>query len=427
MQLNNSSPRAIQRYSTTSTKQAPITELRRAVLSCLLWEDQFYESGVEIGARISSLCAKVNFPDILALAHEARTEHGLRHAPLMLLCEAMKKEELKGRHNNVLDGLIHKVTSEILTRPDMMTELLAIWWKDGKKNLPRGMRKGINLALSNFSEYQLAKYDRSTAIKLRDVLRLTHPKPETEAQAALYKRVTARELITPDTWEVGLSAAKSTEEKRDVWTRLLLEKKLGGLAFLRNLRNMQEAGVREALVREYFAGANFKGILPYQFLAAARYGMRFEPELEVSMSKALEGAVLPGRTLLFVDTSGSMSANLSAKSELTRRGAAAGLAAHLSLICESLHVYTFANEVAEMPPRKGFALVSEIDRAPSGGRFGGQKSYLASLLYRQRPRCADRGLVEVWGEGVEFRAAKGARRLGSGRHRSFSGVGRGRA
>jgi len=30
-------------------------QLRRSVLACLLWEDQFYEDGVEIAGRIQSL------------------------------------------------------------------------------------------------------------------------------------------------------------------------------------------------------------------------------------------------------------------------------------------------------------------------------------------------------------------------------------
>jgi len=30
-------------------------QLRRSVLACLLWEDQFYEDGVEIAGRILSL------------------------------------------------------------------------------------------------------------------------------------------------------------------------------------------------------------------------------------------------------------------------------------------------------------------------------------------------------------------------------------
>ena len=84
-------------------------------------------------------------------------------------------------------------------------------------------------------------------MKLRDVLFLSHAKPRDEAQAALWKRLIAGELVAPDTWEVALS---SGADKREAWERLLTERKLGALALLRNLRNMQEAQVREELVVE---------------------------------------------------------------------------------------------------------------------------------------------------------------------------------
>ena len=37
----------------------PELQLRRSVLACLLWEDQFYEDGVEIAGRIAELVPKV--------------------------------------------------------------------------------------------------------------------------------------------------------------------------------------------------------------------------------------------------------------------------------------------------------------------------------------------------------------------------------
>ena len=60
-------------------------QLRRAVTSCLLWEDTFYESGVDIATRIHTLANQCD-PDFVAdLAREVRKQHGLRHAPLWLV------------------------------------------------------------------------------------------------------------------------------------------------------------------------------------------------------------------------------------------------------------------------------------------------------------------------------------------------------
>jgi 60 kDa SS-A/Ro ribonucleoprotein len=47
-------------------------EIRRTVLTCLLWEDTFYEKGSDIAKRIAELVAR-NKPEVVAvLAREAR-------------------------------------------------------------------------------------------------------------------------------------------------------------------------------------------------------------------------------------------------------------------------------------------------------------------------------------------------------------------
>src|SRR2546429_5428199 len=62
-------------------------QLRRSVLACMLWEDQFYEDGVEIAGRIRELVPKVEATRVAALAVEAREKMKLRHAPLLLVRE----------------------------------------------------------------------------------------------------------------------------------------------------------------------------------------------------------------------------------------------------------------------------------------------------------------------------------------------------
>ena len=37
--------------------------LRRSVLSCLLWENEFYESGEQIAARIATLAQKCDYEE----------------------------------------------------------------------------------------------------------------------------------------------------------------------------------------------------------------------------------------------------------------------------------------------------------------------------------------------------------------------------
>ena len=62
----------------------PELALRRSVLACMLWEDEFYESGETIAARIRELVPRVEPGTVAALAVAARTAMKLRHAPLLL-------------------------------------------------------------------------------------------------------------------------------------------------------------------------------------------------------------------------------------------------------------------------------------------------------------------------------------------------------
>lgn len=106
--------------------------------------------------------------------------------------------------------------------------------------------RGLGDAFPKVSAYQLAKYNRRNPVKLRDVLFLSHAKPKDDEQKAVWKQLVDGTLPSPDTWELELSAGK---DKRETWTRILNEKKLGALALLRNLRNMTEAQVDDALIR----------------------------------------------------------------------------------------------------------------------------------------------------------------------------------
>ena len=134
----------------------------------------------------------------------------------------------------------------------------------------------------------------------------------------------AGELSAPDTWEVALS---SGADKRAAWERLLREQKLGALALLRNLRNLREAGAAEELVLAALGSMSTGRVLPFRFLAAARYAPQWEEALEQVMLKCVAGREkLAGKTIVLVDVSGSMTAPLSQRSEMQRTDAAYGLA-----------------------------------------------------------------------------------------------------
>ncbi len=336
---------------------SPIKELERAVLSCFLWEDTFYEDGVSIAQRIHELVRRCSVEEVAELAIKARKGFRLRHAPLWLVLGLLDKKPGK-----VLADLIY----EVVDRPDELTELLSLYWGDGKKPIPFQMKRGLGRAFNKFDEYQLAKYNRKTEVKLADVMKMVHAKPKNVAQNDVFKRLIAGELRTPDTWEVNLSGGK---DKKETFTRLLSERKLGYMALLRNLRNMHSVGVDEDLVQsELIRGAKFSKALPFRFIAAAKACPDWEPAIDEAMQLTLENQdKIPGTTVLVVDHSGSMSARVSGKSEINRFDAACGVAILLAGICEKLKVLVFSHETAAVPPRKGFALSDAMHKAVNWG------------------------------------------------------------
>jgi len=356
-------------------------DLRRSVLTCLLWEDTFYEKGSDIAKRIAELAAKNKPEDVAALACEARDKMQLRHAPLFLVRELARR---KGAGPLVAESL-----ETVIQRADELSEFVALYWKDKKQPLSAGAKRGLARAFTKFDAYQLAKYDRDAVVKLRDVLFLCHARPKDAEQAAVWKKLVENTLEPPDTWEVALSAGK---DKRENFERLLREGKLGGMAVLRNLGLMSAAGVDPKLIRERLD----KGVaraLPFRFVTAARYAPKLEDAIEKAMLKGIAGLEkLAGTTGLVVDVSGSMNYKLSKKGETTRMDAAAGLAILLREKAEEFSAATFSDSCVELPPRRGFALRDAIvgSQAHSGTYL---KRALSLLAEKDEWRKLDRLIV----------------------------------
>lgn len=349
-------------------------QLRRAVSSCLLWENSAYEDGVSIAARIADLVHK-NDPNFVAnLAVAARLEMKLRHVPLLLMRELARHKD--GIHPSMRYS---DVLATVIQRPDELCEFLALYWKEKKEPLKAQVKKGLAKAFQKFDAYSLAKYNRDNAIKLRDVLFMVHAKPENKEQEAVWKKLVDGTLESPDTWEVALS---SGQDKKETWERLLSENKLGALALLRNLRNMNDAKVDQILIQAALNSMKVDKILPFRFISAARYSPKLEPQLESAMMKCLEGMKkLKGKTVLLIDVSGSMDVSLSEKSEMNRIDAACGVAILLRELCDNIDIHTFSNSGVQVAPRHGFALRDAIfSSQPHGGTFLGQAIVASSQV-----------------------------------------------
>jgi 60 kDa SS-A/Ro ribonucleoprotein len=356
----------------------PEQELRRSVAACMLWEDGFYESGQSIADRIKSLIPKCRPSFVAACAFEARTKMKLRHVPLLLVREMARLPE----HRNLVGQLLPSV----IQRADELSEFVSIYWKDKRQPLSKQVKIGLATAFGQFNEYQLAKYNRDGAVKLRDVLFLCHAKPKDKEQEALWKRLVENKLETPETWEVQLSGGK---DKAETFIHLMLDKKLGALAFLRNLRNMHEAGIDAGLIQAYAQEVDISRVLPFRFIAAARAVPQWEHLIEPMMLKACEGRQkLPGHTVLLIDGSASMSGLVSSKSDISRRDAACALAILLRELCDDVRVVGFSSEAWDIPSRRGFALRDAIE-----AKVIAQSTLLGKAVRYAQQKPADRIIV----------------------------------
>jgi hypothetical protein len=253
---------------------------------------------------------------VAVFAREVFNLRTVSHVLMAEIANAVKGEEY-----------VKRVVERAAIRPDDMTEILAYYLTTYGKPIPNSLKKGLQLAFRKFDAYQLAKYNRDNAIKLRDILRLTHPIALNDDQATMWGQLKNDTLPIPYTWETELSAKGN---KKEVWEELIASKKVGYMAILRNLRNIVEAGVSDAhikMVYDYLT--NERAVigskqLPFRFKAAydelkkmtitrgnpmviSRFMDAVEIALRISAVKNM--TFFPGKTLFAVDVSGSMKSN----------------------------------------------------------------------------------------------------------------------
>lgn len=380
-------------FGNVAAKQSPEALLRRAVMSCLLWENLFYQSGESVANNIEELIKVVDPLTCYNIAIEARTVQKLRHVPLYI---ARVMAGLP-THKHLVGNLL----PQIILRADELAEFLAIYWKDGRQPISKQVKIGLAEAIHNFNEYGFGKYKGTgNDVKLRDVVQLVHPKPINDEESELFKKILDNTLETPDTWEVALSAGN---DKKETWERLILDKKLGALAFLRNLRNMEDAKVDREIIEQGFSQINSRWLLPLNYLSAAKNAPRWESSIEKLMLESMEKQEkIPGYTIFVVDVSGSMGNSISGKSQFNRMQVAEAMAMMASLLCEKIAIYVTAgsdfaskHKTELIPSRKGFAMMNEIEnsyhRMGGGGIF--TRQCLEYIKDQERDVIPDRIII----------------------------------
>jgi hypothetical protein len=386
--FNHQTTQTVKHEGAQAFMLTPEAELYSAVVTSML-NDAHYQKADQRLARIQELVGKVDPVFVAKLAVYVREQMYLRSAPMMLLGELAKV------HNG--DGLVGQAVGRAVQRPDEITELLAYYQltnqRTGIKKLGRlskQLQKGLATAFNKFDEYQFAKYNKATAVTLRDALFLVHPKAKNEDQQTVFNKLVNDSLETPYTWETELSLlgqttfATEAEKKvavRAKWEELIESRRMGYMATLRNLRNMLEAGVSGKhiekvcqLLTDVKAVRQAKQ-LPFRFLAAYRE-LKNLPNGHVAMLvEALEDALyasvanLRGFTyqtsvVIACDVSGSMQQPVSPKSKVLLYDIGLLLGMLLQAKCRNVLSGMFGDtwKTVTLPSRSILANVDEFYR-----------------------------------------------------------------
>lgn len=383
----------------------------------------FYEEGAvrdEILVKLARQAAVEDFAWFADFVKWLRRTANIRTAALIGACEGVKAR-LEAGLVAVGDISSRSVIDSVLYRADEPGELLAYWMSRYGRAVPKPVKRGVADAVRRmYNERSLLKYDTSShGVRFGDVLNLVHAKPDPAKpwqgdlfQYALDRRhhpetaeippplkvITRNKVLrtTDDpgmwldadflqnagmTWEDALSAVggRGDISKRKVWEAIIPS--MNYMALLRNLRNFDEAGVSDAVANQVIAKLRDpeevakSRQLPFRFYTAFLNApsLRWAYPLEAALNLCLKNIPeLPGRSLVLIDTSASMTSKLSAKSTMSCVQAAALFGAAVALKNPgSTDLCHFASDVALISvPRGGSVLKLTHDIQGMVGQVG---------------------------------------------------------
>jgi len=416
------------------------SELFLLAVANMVGEATFYETAGDRDSRYAQLVRQVAVEDagwMLGFLGWLRGDANMRSASLVGAAEAVKARldaaKATDPGNLMYDEVANRsLVSAVLQRADEPGELLAYWTSRYGRAIPKPVKRGVSDAVGRlYTERALLKYDTAShGFRFADVLDLAHPSPSAPWQGELFKYALDRRhhrdldtfgglstiqanarlrsdvnafpeyLLDADklraagmTWEDALSLAGSTVDKAELWAALIPS--MGYMALLRNLRNFDEAGVPDAIAATVAAKlADPDEVarsrqLPMRFLSAYRAApsLRWSYPLEKALGHCLANIpALAGRTLILVDTSGSMNARFSKDGTLMRWDAAVIFGVALGLRSAEADVVSFSNSSGAFPVRAGESLLRALDRWSGGGYFYGGGTETGAAVARHYAR-----------------------------------------
>jgi len=384
------------------------SELFLLAVSNMVGEDTFYERAGERDERFRTLVHKVAVEDVAWLAGFLpwlRNEANMRSAPIVAALEAVAARLMAG-----LNGGNRRLVASVLQRADEPGEALAYWMANYGRGVPKPVKRGVADAVRRlYNERSLLKYDSDArGFRFADVIELTHPAPAPDKpwQGDLFAyaidRRHERDKPTPPSLRVLRERAElmalPPEERRaaladvdrlaragitwealagwlqgpldaEAWTAVIPS--MGYMALLRNLRNFDQAGVPDEVAERVAAKlADPDEVarsrqLPFRFYTAylnapsLRWGHALDRALQAATRNL---PAFEGRTLVLVDTSGSMSTGaVSARSSVRPVQAAALFGVALAHRSANVDLYGFANGVFEHKVERGGSVLRQLD------------------------------------------------------------------
>lgn len=306
-------------------------------LISLLWnsflENSFYEKQeIKLNRFQEALAAEPDKKFIAKLALYTRNVLGMRstsHIAAVEIAKSVKNEEWSKRFFN---KVIHRV--------DDMSEIISAYKQNGGNSLPHSLLKGFKQAFNKFDNYQLTKYQGNRKDwKLLDVINLVRPKPTQKNEEALKNLISSGKLVNKDTWEAKLSYAgqkaendvEKEELKKEAWKELILSRKIGYFALLRNLRNIILQAPElvpdacKLLIDENLIKKSL--VFPFRYLSAYKEiselkGVNGIQDVMIHLSWALDICMknvptFDGKTLIAIDSSSSMLYSVAKNSKAT--------------------------------------------------------------------------------------------------------------
>lgn len=367
------------------------SKLVTQVLTSFLNEQKFYSRDDSDMIATIQRVIKQDADFVSRLAVFARREFNMRSVAHVLTAYLAHEPEGKPYTRKTVKG--------ICLRGDDATEVMAFYLSTFGKPIPNSLRKGIEDVFGGFDEYTLAKYKgEGNAVKMRDLLCLCRPAPKDDAQSAMWKRLLEGKLETPMTWETQLSA---NGNNRETWEKLIDSGKVGYMALLRNARNIINANPRN-IEKVWQTIENPNAVkrskqLPFRFLSAYKQiqgiaGSRGLDALEAAVEAATANVPkLPGKTLIAVDTSGSMTGLVSAKSDMRCGEVGMMLGLIANKICDDSLFYTFDTSIKKYPLSRRTAILDTcVNKTSLGG--GTNMDLPFDLMIRNKIK-ADRVII----------------------------------